>query len=221
MSIIAIVFFFADLGFILILVGYIWGLSQAIEQETLWGLVYFFVPFAFWVFHIKNWSYKKVRKPFLLQLTGFIMYFLLGIIIALLPAIGIFKTDGSGPNVDQGSNEQSPSSFSSDFNTYPSLYQEPSPAAEPSPTVAAPVTEPNSAPVAAQKDDFKQSMKLGYIYYGQGDYQTALINFNRALQIRPGDAYAVKAVDNTKSALAKPAPMGGSSTKRIVQSIVK
>ena len=50
-------------------------------------------------------------------------------------------------------------------------------------------------------------MKLGYTYYGQGDYQTALINFNRALQLRPGDAYAVKAVDNTKIA--------------IVQSIVK
>ena len=51
--------------------------------------------------------------------------------------------------------------------------------------------------------DFKQSMKLGYTYYGQGDYQTALINFNRALQIRPGDAYAVKAVYNTKSAIVQ------------------
>ncbi|UNU22275.1 tetratricopeptide repeat protein [Microcoleus vaginatus PCC 9802] len=46
-------------------------------------------------------------------------------------------------------------------------------------------------------------MKLGYIYYGQGDYETALINFNRALQIRPGDAYAVKAVYNTKSAIVQ------------------
>lgn len=203
MSIIAIVFFFGGLGFILILVGYIWGLSQAIEQETLWGLVYFFVPFASWVFHIKNWSNKKVRSPFLLQLAGFLMYFLLGIIIALLPVIGLLETNGSVPNVDLGSNEQSPSSFSSDFNTYPSRYQEPSAAAEPFPTSAAPVTNPNSTRVAAQNYDFKQSMKLGYIYYGQGDYQTALINFNRALQIRPGDAYAVKAVYNTKSAIVQ------------------
>ncbi|MEG3910417.1 hypothetical protein Q5691_25470 [Microcoleus sp. w1-18aA5] len=197
MSIYSIVFFFGGLGFILILVGYIWGLSQAIEQETLWGLVYFFVPFASWVFHIKNWSNKKVRQPFLLQLAGFLMYFLLGIIIALLPVIGILGTDASAPNVYLGSNEQSPSSFSSDFNTYPSLSQ------EPYPTSAAPVTNPNSARVAAQNSDFKQSMKLGYIYYGQGDYQTALINFNRALQVRPGDAYAVKSVYNTKSAIVQ------------------
>ena len=45
-------------------------------------------------------------------------------------------------------------------------------------------------------------MKLGYVYYAQRDYQTALINFNRALQVRPGDAYAVKAADNTKMAIA-------------------
>jgi tetratricopeptide (TPR) repeat protein len=50
-------------------------------------------------------------------------------------------------------------------------------------------------------------MKLGYIYYAQRDYQTALINFNRALQVLPGDAYAVQAVDNTKMAIA------GSRTK--------
>ncbi|MEG4008026.1 hypothetical protein QUA41_19685 [Microcoleus sp. Pol11C1] len=120
-----------------------------------------------------------------------------------MAVIGFLKTDGSVPNVDQGYNEQSPSSFFSDFNTYPSLDQEQSPAAEPSPTSAAPVTDPNSAPVAAQKDHFTQSMKLGYIYYGQGNYQTALINFNRALQVRPGDAYAVKAVYNTKSAIVQ------------------
>ena len=46
-------------------------------------------------------------------------------------------------------------------------------------------------------------MKLGYAYYGQGEYQTALINFNRALQLRPGNAYAIKAVDNTKRALVQ------------------
>ena len=84
MSIISIVLFFGGLGFILILVGYIWGLSQALEQGTLWGLVYFFVPFASWVFHVKNWSNKKIRKPFLLQIAGLLMYFLLGIIIAVL-----------------------------------------------------------------------------------------------------------------------------------------
>jgi len=84
MSIYSIVLFFGGLGFILILVGYIWGLSQALEQGALWGLVYFFVPFASWVFHMKKWSHKKMRKPFLIQLAGLLMYFLLGIIIAVL-----------------------------------------------------------------------------------------------------------------------------------------
>jgi tetratricopeptide (TPR) repeat protein len=46
-------------------------------------------------------------------------------------------------------------------------------------------------------------MKLGHIYYGKRDYETALINFNRALQVRPGNAYAVKAFENTKSAIAQ------------------
>ncbi|MEG4235494.1 tetratricopeptide repeat protein [Microcoleus sp. Pol11C3] len=131
------------------------------------------------------------------------MFVLGGITTSVFYGKNFVKTSDSGPNVEQGYNEQSPSSFASDFNTYPSLYQELSPAFESFPASAAPVAEPNSAPVAAQDSAFKQSMKLGYTYYGQGDYQTALINFNRALQIRPGDAYAVKAVDNTKSAIVQ------------------
>ena len=46
-------------------------------------------------------------------------------------------------------------------------------------------------------------MQLGKLAYNKGDFQTALINFNRALQVRPGDAYAVKAVENIKSAIAQ------------------
>ena len=59
------------------------------------------------------------------------------------------------PNVEQGYNEQSPSSFPSDFHTSLSPYPELSPAfesfsaVEPSPNPAGPVTEPNYAPVAA------------------------------------------------------------------------
>ena len=63
------------------------------------------------------------------------------------------------PNVEQGYNEQSPSSFPSDFHTSLSPYQELSPAfesfpaAEPSLNSAAPVTEPNYAFVADQNYD--------------------------------------------------------------------
>ncbi|MEG4306625.1 tetratricopeptide repeat protein [Microcoleus sp. D3_18a_C4] len=205
---IAIALFFI-LGLVLSLVGYFWGLVQAFGEETIWGVLYLLVPLASLVFYIKNWSNKKIRKTFLIQCAGLLMFVLGGITTSVFYGKNFVKVSDSGSNVEQGYNEQSPSSFPSGFNTSPSPYQELSPAfesvpaAEPSPTYAAPVTEPNSARVAAQNSDFKQSMKLGYIYYGQGDYQTALINFNRALQLRPGDAYAVKAVDNTKSAIVQ------------------
>jgi tetratricopeptide (TPR) repeat protein len=201
---IAIALFFI-LGLVLSLVGYFWGLVQAFGEETIWEVLYLVVPFASLVFYIKNWSNKKFLKTFLIQWAGLLMFLLGGITTSVFYGKTFVKVSESGSNVKQGSNEQSPSSFPSNFNTYPSPSQELSPAFEPFP--AAESSPASAAPVAAQKDDFKQSMKLGYIYYGQGDYQTALINFNRALQLRPGDAYAVNAVDNTKSA--------------IVQSIVK
>lgn len=43
---------------------------------------------------------------------------------------------------------------------------------------------------------FDQAMDLGYAASRQGDFNTALINFKRALMIRPGQPYAVAAADN-------------------------
>ncbi|MEG4853100.1 tetratricopeptide repeat protein [Microcoleus sp. B5-D4] len=199
---IAIGLFFI-LGLVLSLVGYFWGLVQAFGEETIWGVLYLLVPFASLVFYIKNWRNQTIRKTFLIQCAGLLMFVLGGITTSVFYGKNFVKTSDSGPNVEQGYNEQSPSSFASGFNTSPSPYQELSPAFESFPAAAAPVAEPNSASVAAPKNDFKQSMKLGYIYFGQGDYQTALINFNKALQVRPGDAYAVKAAYNTKSAIVQ------------------
>jgi len=72
---------------------------------------------------------------------------------------------------------------------------------------SSPVSEPSSqlpqAPVPTQKDDFTKLMKLGYVYYEKGDYQTALINFNKALQVRPGDPDAMEAVNKAKSAIVQ------------------
>jgi Tfp pilus assembly protein PilF len=42
-------------------------------------------------------------------------------------------------------------------------------------------------------------MEVGYAAFEQGDYQTALINFRRALQARPGDRYATDAIANTEA----------------------
>ena len=43
---------------------------------------------------------------------------------------------------------------------------------------------------------FKQAMDLGYAASQQGDLHTALINFQRALLIQPGNQYAAAAADN-------------------------
>lgn len=67
--------------------------------------------------------------------------------------------------------------------------------------IAAP---PADAPRAAQAKQnqsgqtltFDQLMSIGYRASKQGDFNTALINFRRALAIRPGQPYAAAAADN-------------------------
>lgn len=46
------------------------------------------------------------------------------------------------------------------------------------------------------EDAYTRAMRLGYAYTDQLDYQTALINFRRALKERPGDVYAINAIAN-------------------------
>ncbi|MEO1590151.1 MAG: hypothetical protein AAFU71_02540 [Cyanobacteria bacterium J06632_22] len=48
------------------------------------------------------------------------------------------------------------------------------------------------------EDSYTRYMRLGYAYTNQFDYNTALINFRRALAARPGDPYATTAVANTE-----------------------
>ncbi|MEG5042721.1 MULTISPECIES: hypothetical protein [unclassified Microcoleus] len=188
---IAIALFFI-LGLVLSLVGYFWGLVQAFGQETLWGVLYLLVPFASLVFHFKNWSDVKIRKAFLIQCGGLLMFVLGGITTSVFYGQYFTTSSQSGVNVEQGPSEQSPSSFPSDFNTYPSPSQEPSPA-----------SQPNLGTGGGQQYDFNQSMQLGKLAYKNGDYQTALINFNRAVQANPGDAEALKGVEDTKKAIGQ------------------
>lgn len=58
------------LGFILSTAGGIIGLVEAFRVNTVWGLLYLFVPFAALVFFIKFWSRKWTRNGFLLTLAG-------------------------------------------------------------------------------------------------------------------------------------------------------
>ncbi|ASC72469.1 hypothetical protein XM38_034260 [Halomicronema hongdechloris C2206] len=55
------------------------------------------------------------------------------------------------------------------------------------------------ASTPAAGDDYTRAMEIGYAATEQGDYQTALINFRRALQARPGDRYALDALANVES----------------------
>ncbi len=54
-----------------------------------------------------------------------------------------------------------------------------------------------------QQDPFTQYMLAGYAATQQRDYQTALTNFQRALQLRPSNPYAVRAVRNVQGYLQR------------------
>ncbi|NES71807.1 MAG: tetratricopeptide repeat protein [Okeania sp. SIO2D1] len=51
----------------------------------------------------------------------------------------------------------------------------------------------------ADESSYDRYMRIGYDATEQGDYQTALINFRRALAERPGDSYATQAIRNVKT----------------------
>ena len=55
------------------------------------------------------------------------------------------------------------------------------------------LAQTNEAP---PEDAYTRAMNLGYTYANEFDYQTALINFRRALQERPDDVYALNAIAN-------------------------
>jgi len=55
------------------------------------------------------------------------------------------------------------------------------------------------ASTPATIDDYTRAMEIGYAATAQGDYHTALINFRRALESRPGDRYALDAIANVES----------------------
>lgn len=77
--------------------------------------------------------------------------------------------------------------------------------AAPAATPAAPKPPATSsaATQAAPADDYTRFMLIGYAAADMGDYQTALINFRRALAERPNDRYARAAIANMQSYIAE------------------
>ncbi len=58
---------------------------------------------------------------------------------------------------------------------------------------------PAKIAIAKKYDAF---MRAGYAAYNKKDYKTALSNFQSALDLRPKNVYAVKAIQNTEKRLA-------------------
>lgn len=51
--------------------------------------------------------------------------------------------------------------------------------------------------------DYDRAMRIGYHAAQNRDYQTALINFRRALKERPNDRYALQAIQNVESFISR------------------
>lgn len=55
----------------------------------------------------------------------------------------------------------------------------------------------------ADPQAYTRAMMIGYAAAERGDYHTALINFRRALAERPGNQYALDAIDNMETYIAR------------------
>jgi hypothetical protein len=53
------------------------------------------------------------------------------------------------------------------------------------------------------EDAYTRAMRIGYAAAEQFDYNTALINFRRALQARPGDEFALAAIANMENYIVR------------------
>jgi len=187
-----VLFVIMAVGYLIMLTGGIWGLILAFQDSAVWGLLYLFVPFAALVFFIKKWSRIPVRKSFFLQIGGFLVG-LLGI-VGFAFMSNSFAGSGLNPALAPGSPDEIPVEASTDS---PELSTNPATASDES---ASPPTN-QTTPASDYPCDFTQCMNVGYAAMQQEDYQTALINFRRALEQRPGNTYATEAIQNAEAAI--------------------
>ncbi len=203
-GIIGVVFFF--LGILLIVIAGIWGTVLAFQENVVWGLLYLLVPFAALVFVVKKWSKKAVRNSFFLGILGLISM-TSGFVISSFRLNSLAERQeqapiGSGDQpfpIDDSDAEQSaetPAADSADPTVQSGESNSPADPAPPETTTDSQTAEATSA------DDYHNTMMLGYEAYGEGNYQTALTNFEQALEMKPGDQLAIEAIANTESAIA-------------------
>jgi tetratricopeptide (TPR) repeat protein len=65
------------------------------------------------------------------------------------------------------------------------------------------IIEPYVMEIPGNCPDFKTCMNLGYAALNKKDYQTALVNFKRALAFNLGNQYALDAIGNVSSYIQK------------------
>ncbi|MEQ9232576.1 hypothetical protein [Coleofasciculus sp. E2-BRE-01] len=191
------------IGLLLAIIGGFWTLILAFMDHWGWGLAYLFIPFAGLVFIIMKWSNQSVRRSVFLWLASLPLIGL-GIWLGGLSAFDSISDTTIPLSEDNVSVEMPESEASIDTEQESSATQ--TPASSPTPGVAvspsptSPVSPaPNTTSSPAAQPDYTQYMLIGYAAFDQGDYQTALINFKRALDERPGDSYATKAIENTEA----------------------
>lgn len=63
-------------------------------------------------------------------------------------------------------------------------------------------TPPAATPTETAAERYTRAMLIGYAAAEAGDFHTALINFRRALEARPGDRYALAAIANMEAYIA-------------------
>ncbi|MEM7771948.1 MAG: hypothetical protein AAF327_15740 [Cyanobacteria bacterium P01_A01_bin.37] len=181
------------LGAFFLIISGIWGILLAFQENVVWGLIYVFIPlFGALVFVSQKWRKRAVRTSFLLGLLGLLIT-LSGGVISLVNGqsfISQLKVEIDDSGGDLLPSDSRPGDVSTSDLDAPII--EPLPADDVS--SENPLNLPGNTP-----QTYRQTMMVGYAAYNQRDYQTALINFRRALDIQPGDRLATEAIQNTEA----------------------
>ncbi|MDJ1175806.1 tetratricopeptide repeat protein [Roseofilum capinflatum] len=168
--------------------GTIWTMVISFSESIFWGISYVFLPLIGAILFISmKWHKKTVKISLFTQLIGAALMLTSGILVIL--------QNWSFQNIIARWNPQrkSESVMTQLVLNYPSeaalsaeLPLEPPPSYEPSISLKS----------YTSRSQFKRYMEVGYHAFDLGDYHTALINFEQALQERPDNIYAQKAVEN-------------------------
>ncbi|MGJ3251242.1 MAG: hypothetical protein ACFE0J_08945 [Elainellaceae cyanobacterium] len=211
------------IALLLMTVAGVWGLVLAFGEHPIWGFAYLLVPFAAFVFMIAKWSRRSVRKSFFLSFTG-LAFWLSGFLVIFLSShsnlaffnlaadsLPVLPSKAASEQADASSAivSDAPSELPSEAPLTPPFTRDNTPSmavSKPAIESAAESSTQESSidsvgdldeELTPHSDDYHQIMMTGYEAFQRDDYETALSHFRHALSLRPGDTYAIQAIDNT------------------------